>query len=249
MIKRKKTLMDLTPLLDVILIMIFGVLLASSSAFNTQNEEHEKELKEKSKEFESSISENQSLKSLNEELELKNKELNSKIENLNYQLSEMKKSNEDLEDAFENIFNQNSVELKEMISNSKSGLNEKINSYKLIDKQSTNSLSKDIITLAEMKSKFRFIEVALKGESGRLVIDGKEAPIYVSKDTDLEKIKEVIEESIERLNGSSQMILIAATWLDEDVKKDSFDVLWKSIRELELLYGKTRFFKIKYKLN
>ncbi|GMQ59627.1 hypothetical protein AN1V17_40260 [Vallitalea sediminicola] len=245
---KQKIFLDLTPLLDVVLILLFAFML------NVNASSSEKENK------------------LNGEQELNN-ELQSTINAKEKQIAELEKNIIDLQKEVDNI-NDTMEEISFDVANEKETLLnvsenlakwfssnentlEEIAKSKDIDKLINNdSLLEQLHKYETISKKYFFIDIKLKSTQNKLFINNQDTNTYITleeingaegKSNKKEQIKDIIEKVIDNREGGYTFILI--TLSEEDhVYRYAFNLVWDAIKEIQQKHGTNKIFKTKYVL-
>ncbi|NLL70047.1 MAG: hypothetical protein GX238_02825 [Epulopiscium sp.] len=226
---KKRAIIELTALLDVVLILLFMFIFNVSasqenleqSLHHTQNSNQQllAELKEKNQQLEQIQKERQDVeqlvKSLSSFLQMQEDELFSIINDLSE--SEQKKFIETLDPWLD-------------------------------EKQ----IIQELLQYQTLQSFFYTIHIGLKSGENELWINNQPTGITISvgeiqNPENYEKKKKQImasiEKEIQRPSGEANRILLSLSLLDEEVYQYAYEITWYAITEIENKYGPQRIFK------
>jgi biopolymer transport protein ExbD len=245
---KQKIFLDLTPLLDVVLILLFAFMLNVNVATS------EKDIKIQEK--------NQINATLKETINDKNehiKQLQSNIKNLNQMINKLQDNMDEL--SFDTA---NEKETIKKISNNLAKWF-KDNQYKLdniTNEDSINSLIDEDSLLKQLSKyetiskKYFFIDIKLKSSSNKLFINGEDAKTFISleeiltdddKNNKKEQVKDIIEKVIDNREGGYTFILITLSE-EDNVYRYAYTLVWEAIKDIEQKHGTDKIFKAKYVL-
>ncbi|MCT4596842.1 MAG: hypothetical protein N4A50_03030 [Vallitalea sp.] len=245
---KQKIFLDLTPLLDVVLILLFAFMLN----VNVANSEKDNKIQEK----------NQINATLKETINDKNehiKQLQSNIQNLNQMINKLQNNMDEL--SFD------TANEKETIKNISNNLAKwfKDNQYKLdniTNEDSINSLIDEDSLLKQLSKyetiskKYFFIDIKLKSSSNKLFINGEDTKTFISleeiltddaKNNKKEQVKDIIEKVIDNREGGYTFILITLSE-EDNVYRYAYTLVWEAIKDIEQKHGTDKIFKAKYVL-
>ncbi|GKX28037.1 hypothetical protein SH1V18_05170 [Vallitalea longa] len=244
----QKTFLDLTPLLDVVLILLFAFMLN----VNATNSEKDSELngeQQINSELQSTIEEKdeQIAKLENNIIELKNK-----VDNLSKDMDEISFDIANERETLMTVSNN----MAEWFTNNKHTLEELADSEDIGKLADDDSILEQIHKYETISKKYFFIDIKLKSNKNKFFINGKDTNTYIaleemtsveSKENKKEQIKDIIEKIIDDREGGYTFILI--TLSEEDhVYRYAFNLVWDAIKELQQKHGTDKIFKTKYVL-
>ncbi|MCT4687041.1 hypothetical protein [Vallitalea sp.] len=245
---KQKIFLDLTPLLDVVLILLFAFMLninaASSEKDNKLNGEQEL-----NNELQSTIAEKNKqiadLKNIILDLQKEVDNLNNNIDEMSFDIANERDTLLNVSENLTRWFSDNE-EVLEDIADSK-------DTRKLID---DDSILKQLHKYETISKKYFFIDIKLKSTQNKLFINEQDMSTYItleeidSKDgrnNKKEQIKDLIERVIDDREGGYTFILI--TLSEEDhVYRYAFNLLWDAIKDIQQKHGTDKIFKTKYVL-
>ncbi|QUH28403.1 hypothetical protein [Vallitalea guaymasensis] len=245
---KQKIFLDLTPLLDVVLILLFAFMLnvnAASSEKDTKINGEEK----LNNELQSTINEKDK-----HITDLKNTiiDLQKEVDNLNDNIDEMSFDIANERDTLLNV----SENLTKWFSDNEKTL-EDIADSKDIDKLiDDDSILNQLHKYETISKKYFFIDIKLKSTQNELFINEQDMNTYItleeidSKDgrnNKKEQLKDIIEKVIDDREGGYTFILI--TLSEEDhVYRYAFNLVWDAIKDIQQKHGTDKIFKTKYVL-
>jgi biopolymer transport protein ExbD len=237
----KKALIDLTPLLDIVLIILFAFMLNANAHFANADNKNE----ELSKQEQKLLNENQQLAD-------KVKNLEQEISQTNFYRNKEKEFYKDLTAAYFNSLDKNKDEIDKLLNQLDTiKKDEVIEQFeKLLNEK---VLVKEMIKYQEISKRVFFLEVGIATAQNQIYLNSKPTNFFVilpedkgKKEDMKQKIIDLIDNEISSQQGGVGMVLIGLTWLDDEVDKDAYDLVWSAIKGLENTYGNTRFFKTEY---
>lgn len=236
---KQKTFLDLTPLLDVVLILLFAFMLNINAA-SSEDSELTGELKSTIEEKDEQIT----------DLENNIIELENKVDNLSRDMDEM---SFDVTNERETLFTI-SKNMANWFTNNKHTLEELANSKNIENLADNDSILEQIHKYETISKKYFFIDIKLKSTQNKIFINGKDTNTFIAleevtsnqtKETKKEKIKDIIEKVIDNREGGYTFILI--TLSEEDhVYRYAFNLVWDAIKEIQQKHGTDKIFKTKY---
>lgn len=245
---KQKIFLDLTPLLDVVLILLFAFMLninaASSEKDSKLNGEHEL-----NNELQATIDEkDKQIKDLKNnilDLEKEVDNLNDNIDEMSFDIANEKDTLLDVSENLAKWFSDNEETLED-IADSK-------DIDKLID---DDSILKQLHKYEAISKKYFFIDIKLKSTQNKLFINEQDMSTYITleeidskegRSNKKEQIKDIIEKVIDDREGGYTFILI--TLSEEDhVYRYAFNLVWDAIKDIQQKHGTDKIFKTKYVL-
>lgn len=245
---KQKIFLDLTPLLDVVLILLFAFMLnvnaASSEKENKLNGEQEL-----NNELQSTI--NGKEKQI-AELEKNIIDLQKEVDNLNDTMEEISFDVANEKDTLLNV----SANLAKWFSSNENTLEEIAESEDIDKLISNDSILEQLHKYETISKKYFFIDIKLKSTQNKLFINEQDTNTYITleeindsegKSNKKEQIKDIIEKVIDNREGGYTFILI--TLSEEDhVYRYAFNLVWDAIKEIQQKHGTDKIFKTKYVL-
>ncbi len=250
--KTRKSTLELTPLLDVVLIIlfVFMILLANSinEGIQTKNEaqetaeqmqgdldaalENASELEDGLAALEEEIDRLELSGSLTTEQLEKQREISDEqqqtAENLAKAVAEFIGTNQD---GIESLLDENSAPTEQMLSS-----------------MSTEGIAEELLKYEAISRQFYFIDLELKTENNRLYINGESTSVGISNgeagsEEKLDEIKEIIENDLEQRQGGSQMVFISLIVKDRQVRQYAWQTVWDAIGEIQEKYGTDKVYR------
>lgn len=230
---KKRTIIDLTPFVDILLILLFAFLFNISET----NEKAE-------------VATNKSIKLAQENLELKNdlEEKSNSLQDIANQNEKLEKQNTfyknfyiELSNIIEKAFED--VELPENI-----GEDEVERIKKLLENKEINL---DYFIKSEaLKENFFVLDITIQGEEPEIFLNNQKIDFsityeqYASENTRKSKL-DILEERIEsslKNNGIPQLVLITIKQMDDNVFLYSYNLLLEAVKEIQNKYGADRIY-------
>jgi regulator of replication initiation timing len=249
---KKEIDIDITALLDVLLIVLFAVLLNVNTAVNEQSNE----LEEIGMQLEALENEKASLIDENNQLSKENEFLSNELASLNTQLIEAENSY---------VIKYNNLEtiaegLSEWLNISEDMINEMIYTNSSIDFQSSNADTSDTNALIEnifkyevITQKFVFIDLTVEGTENKVYINDQYT-MSISSDewydeslryTTIDKLSSAIDNYINNIDGGYSFILITYEHGD-DVYAYVSNVLSNAIDDVRSHYQDEKILETEY---
>ena len=233
---KKPAHIDLTPLLDVLLLLVFGFMfiLASNSAKLTQTETELETYQTDSAETIASLS-------------AQNEALEQTIANLE---SAMQAQTDTLNTASSGIaeyFSLSEAELESLLSQQSS----EDAAMWLSQNADATEIAKNMVMYELLSQEFYFIEIVLSGDDNHLVINGEKSTVNIqfadvaTTDSKAEKkqtIKNAISSVIDARPGGSSMVFVTLATDNPDVYHYAWSLAWQSVNELTEKYGAKNYF-------
>ncbi|GMQ63980.1 coiled-coil domain-containing protein [Vallitalea maricola] len=245
---KQKIFLDLTPLLDVVLILLFAFMLNINAASSEKDSKLNGE-QELNNELQSTIDEKDK-----QITDLQNNilDLQKEVDNLNDNIDEMFFDIANERDTLLNV----SENLAKWFSNNEEALEDIADSEdidKLID---DNSILKQLHKYETISKRYFFIDIKLKSTQNKLFINEQDMSTYITleeidskegRSNKKEQIKDIIEKVIDDREGGYTFILI--TLSEEDhVYRYAFNLVWDAIKDIQQKHGTDKIFKTKYVL-
>jgi biopolymer transport protein ExbD len=238
---KQKIFFDLTPLLDIVLILLFAFMLnVNAGSTEKENMLHD-EQQLNNKLVDTIKSKDNEISNLKEEIGT----LNKKIDEMSFDISNEKESLINISTNLARWFNTNKDMLNQISTNK--------NIEKLADK---DSILEQLHKYEAISKKYFFVDIVLKSTQNKLFINGEDTNTFISLDEVIspesrknkkEQIKDIIENVIDNKEGGYTFVLI--TLKEEDhVYRYAFTVVWDAIKEIQQKHGTDKIFKTKYVL-
>lgn len=254
--RTRKSTLELTPLLDVMLIIlfVFMMLLANQVNESTQvKRDAEDSIAEMQNDMDAAMSD---LSDTEGELEKLNQDYNELLDEYNMtenellaqkQLSdEQQESAEDLAKAVAEFIDSEEYDIKKLLDANDTASSE------LLDKMSIDNIAEALLKYEALSKQFYFIDIELKSANNRLFINDSSTSLglateqlddqeYVSGKID--EIKDIIEEDIQDRQGGSQMVFITLKVYDREVQQRAWQTVWDAVGEIQEKYGTDKIFR------
>ena len=228
---KRRSHIDLTPLLDIILLMVFGFMFFLTSA-TTQLDQSQAD---NAKIADESAAQVETLTDQNSQLISENAVLSDAIQ---YQAADIDKLNQAVSDYF-------SIDrdiLEQTLSQQDAGDTERYFDHY----SNENNVAYEMVLYDLLKAEFYFVEVVLSGESNQIRINGRTTPIAVTSkdayDTDkrdalIADIKQEISAVIDSRPGGSAMVFVTLSTDNIEVYHYAWDATWDAVTSLQEKYG------------
>jgi chromosome segregation ATPase len=248
MIMNQKIFLDLTPLLDVVLILLFAFMLSINAASSKKDMELNGE-QELNNELQTTINEKEQQIA---ELENNILDLQKEVDNLNNNIDEI---SFDIANGKNTLFYL-SENLARWFSNNENTLEEIAENKDIAKLLDDDTILRQLHKYETISKKYFFIDINLKSNQNKLFINKQDTNVYISleeidskegRTSKIEQIKDIIEEVIDDREGGYTFILI--TLSEEDhVYRYAFNLVWDAIKDIQQKYGIDKIFKTKYVL-
>jgi len=254
--KTRKSTLELTPLLDVMLIIlfVFMMLLAQQVNESTQIKQNaEKSIEEMQDDMDSALSD---LSDTEDELGSLNEDYNELLDNHNMteeellaqkQLSdEQQESAEDLAKAVAEFIDSEEYDIKKLLDANEAASSE------LLDSMSIDNIAEELLKYEAISRQFYFIDIELKSENNRLFINDSSTTLGLATEMlddeeyindKIDEIKDLIEEDMEDRQGGSQMVFITLKVYDREVQHRAWQAVWDAVGEIQEKYGTEKVFR------
>lgn len=229
----KRSILDIVPLLDVILILLFVMMLnVGQSMIELENSASNLERK--------LVEAEENIQLIQEDLDESKKEL----------LNEKMKT-EQLITALSKIIKEDEEKIKNLLNDMQLSDQADLED-KLSDIVMKENLYDELIKYSIVSNKISFIDIYLKGEDNRLYINNEETSLFlhfeevadfrkrISKKTE---IKELIFEVME--NSASSEISLITVKVDSDVDRIAYLLVQEVIDDIEVKYGSNKIIRTK----
>lgn len=252
--KTRKSTLELTPLLDVVLIIlfVFMMLLAQQMAESADIKERaETDVETMEAEM---LAAQDSLESLQEEYDA----LLATSEMTAEELARTKDTSEKQQDTAENLakavaefIDANEDDIQKLLDDNDAP------SKEMLDNMSTEDIAAELLKYEAISRQFYFIDIELKTSANRLYINNESTSLGISFDqvsddagkaNKIEAIKSLIETDIEKRQGGAQMVFITLRVSDDEVYQYAWEVVWSAIGEIQEKYGTDKIFRTHFTL-
>lgn len=233
---RNRAHIDLTPLLDVILLLVFGFMFMLVSA-NTKLADTESELESSQTDTAETIA----------ALEAENEDLLQSVTDLQAALDAQAATLETASEGIAAYFSLNESELSTVLSQQSS---ESVQTY-LSTYAETEDVAKSMVMYELLTQEFYFIEVVLSGEGNHIIINGEKTSVNVrlediesaeSKAEKKQAIKDAISDIIDTRPGGSSMVFVTLSTDNPEVYHYAWSLAWQAVSELAEKYGAKNYF-------
>ncbi len=242
---KKRSIIELTSLLDIILILLFAFMLNMNTAGESLHEEN-LQLKEQTTFL---TGERQGLQT---ELD----QLQTQMEAMQFTHEKEKKTLGELAKGIARFLEVEEEELLSALELVES------NDYERMERMlnqvtERGQIVKELWKHEMLVKRFYFIEVGLKHSTNQLYINDSQTTVTIHHDelknspdriNKKEKIKDTIERFINEREGGIGMMVISLTLLDQEVYQYAYEITWEAIKELQEKYGTDKVFITEYTL-
>lgn len=256
---KKRALIELTPLLDVILLLLFAFLINMQGQSDIQQKEYDEvtqKYEQSQQLLQDTITQKELLENALEVLTLQKNELQEQIikltSQIDYETTANDKEKETLDNAmkaFSEITNTKSEEFNAL-------LNKKEDASKaLSDIVDAQDIVLEMYKYSFVMNRFYFIDIELIGANNRLTINGEETQLAIGEDDNKDnetrreksiKIYDELQHLINARSGGDEMIMIILIVNDTEVYQYAYEIAWEALRELELRANGYRLYKTSY---
>ncbi|MBN2879940.1 MAG: OmpH family outer membrane protein [Clostridia bacterium] len=247
--KTRKSTLELTPLLDVVLIIlfVFMMMLAQQMAESADIKERA-ESDVESMENELAVAED-ALESLQEEYDelLASSEMTAdELERMKYISQQQQDTAENLAKAVADFIDAEQDDIQKLLDENEAP------SAEMLDNMSTEDIAAELLKYEAISRQFYFIDIELKTSANRLYINKESTSLGISFDQvsdeagkadKIEAIKSLIETDIEKRQGGAQMVFITLKVSDDEVYQYAWEVVWSAIGEIQEKYGTDKIFR------
>ncbi|MEX1308086.1 MAG: hypothetical protein AB1Z19_06140 [Eubacteriales bacterium] len=233
---RNRTHIDLTPLLDVILLLVFGFMFMLTSS-NTKLADTETELESSRADTAETIA----------ALEAENEELLQSVANLQAALDAQTATLDTASKGIAAFFSLNQNELETVLSQqSSTSAQAYFSAY-----AETNDVAKSMVMYDLLTQEFYFIEVVLSGDDNRIIINGEKTSVNIrlediesaeSKTEKKQALKTAISSVIDARPGGSSMVFVTLSTDNPEVYHYAWSLAWQAVSELTEKYGAKNYF-------
>jgi len=233
---KNRSNIDLTPLLDVILLLVFGFMFVLA-ATNTQLVDTENALKTNQTDSQASIT----------ALEDENAQLTQQVENLQAALDASEATLEITSQGIADFLSHNQSELTTLLSQqSPQAAQEILTAY-----TSADDVAKHMVMYELLANEFYFVEVVLSGDDNRITINGEKTSVNIRLDdiespeakTDKKQaVKDAISGVIDARPGGSSMVFVTLSTDNPEVYHYAWAIAWQAVSELTEKYGAKNYY-------
>lgn len=254
--KTKKSTLELTPLLDVVLILLFVFMLMLANQVNESaqvKQEADETVAATQEELDKALmdagdleDELEALQEDNDSLRQTGNETQEQLERQKAISDEQQDTAEALSKAVADFIDANEYDIKKLLDE------ENAPSQEMLDSMSIDDIAEEMLKYEALSRQFYFIDVELMSSNNRFFINGESTSLGIAN-SDLEdekyirdkidEIKELIEDDMEKRQGGSQMVFITLEVHDRQVSQDAWQVAWDAIGEIQEKYGTDKIFR------
>ena len=255
--RTRKSTLELTPLLDVVLIILFVFMMLLAGKVNEATETKEQaqtqiaqanknlesaldDITELQRQLEEATSENDLLKQLNEDSAAEIKRIQSIAD-------EQQESAENLAKAISEFIGANQNDIKNLLDENDEESQSKLNAI-----MSAEDVAEELLKYEALSRQFYFIDLELKTSNNRLYINEQSTSVGISSDElgdddykqdKIDEIKNIIEEDLDKRQGGSQMVFISVKVHDRYVRQNAWQIVWDAVGEIQEKYGTDKIFR------
>jgi hypothetical protein len=235
---RKRSIIQLTPLLDVVLLLLFALMIQLSVKDAAQTEAYDVA----NNDLAIAEQEKNVLADEVNDLTIQLASLTQQLDEKGEEIALLQESNDEVLYGLARFLDMNNTEISLLLSSA--------NAFTAYEKMSELSdptkAAEALYNYESLSQKFYFIDVTLASQTNQLLINGNQSTVHVVYDADAspetiayvkENIKQAIESAIQTREGGSSMIMILLQTGDDDVYHYAWRLVWESIGELEQKYG------------
>ena len=228
---KRRSHIDLTPLLDVILLMVFGfmfILTSTTSALDQSRSENERIADENAALVETLTDENATLSSENAALAGAIENQGADIEKLNWAISQY-------------------FHIDRQVLESALSKQDAADAGRYLDHYADeNNVAYEMVLYDLLKAEFYFVEVVLSGETNQIFINGNATPVAIAsedaynpdkRDDLIIDVKREISSVIDARPGGSAMVFVTLSTDNIQVYHYAWDAAWDAITALQEKYG------------
>ncbi len=225
---RRRSLIDLTPLLDIILILVFGFMFVLA-ATSTKLTETEDALKTNQTDSAAAMAALQAVADLKSALDAQTATLDTAAAGI------------------ADYFLLNQGQLESLLAAQSS---EDVSAY-LSNNADSNDVAKSMIMYDLMSAEFYFIEVVLSGDDNRIRINGENTTVNVriddiadtdSKAEKKQAVKDAVSKVIDMRPGGSSMVFVTLSTDNPEVYHFAWSLTWQAVNELTEKYGAKNYY-------
>ena len=258
---KRRSILDFTPLLDVVLLLLFAFMLMMTAQGEKQQQaveaykEQTQEAVDQSSDAKEQVTKltaeqvalQESIDALNEE----KAELESKLDNLTKENEALNCANDQERESLDQVIGglaqflgTNEQQIKSLLEDGDQSALEELTD--------TKEAAAMLHRYKALSQQFYFIDVMLATEGNRLYINNEATTLGIGYDEinehsarvqKIDAIKDEIEAVIRSRQGGSAMIFITLSVKDADVYQYAWDAVWDAIGELQEKYGTEKLFR------
>lgn len=254
--RTRKSTLELTPLLDVVLIIlfVFMMLLANQVNESTQiKREAADSIESMQDDMDTALSD---LSDIQGELENLNEEYDELLDSYNMTEQELleqkiladeqQESAEDLAKAVAEFIDFEEYDIKKLLDAND------VASSELLDNMSIDNIAEELLKYEALSRQFYFIDIELKSTNNRLFINDAGTSLGMSTEQlndeeyisgKVNEIKDLIEENLEDRQGGSQMVFVTLKVYDREVQHRAWQIAWDAIGQIQEKYGTDKIFR------
>ncbi len=237
---RSRSVIQLTPLLDVVLLLLFALLtsLAFTDANRKEGEEETAEL---------IAQQNGIIASLTSD----NAELSTELSEKEDAAHRLEEKNAAVLEGLSLFLDAHDGELQSLLAaTSAKNASNQISAF-----SSPEKAARSLYLFENLYRKFFMVDVVLRGETNQMWVNGIETSVHIvldESDRQSEKsinamkqdIKEVIEEAIRQRQGGAELMMVVLQIGDDAVYHYAWQLIWECLGELEQKYGTEKFYRL-----
>lgn len=241
----KRSIIELTALLDIILILLFAFMMQVNA--NEQNIQSEQQVLQQK---------NVQLVNAQKAFELENELLRHEIEQMRFLHDKEKQTLDTLTRGIARFLQVDEAELLAIIEQSENQTDQQV-AWVLQQFTDDTQVMQELWKHEVLAKRFYFIEVGLKYSYNQIYINGNPTKVTINhqeltttqqRKMKKEEIKEAIEKVINAREGGVGMVFLSLTLLDEHVYQYAYELAWEAIKEEQEKYGTEKMFVSEYTL-
>ncbi len=256
---KKRALIDLTPLLDVILLLLFAFIIVLQGTSDLQAEELDDETSRRIEAEQTADTLSSDVAELQAQVDMllqESVEDDAEIGRLKGLLDTQVIANDDEKQSLEmavDAFQQMTVLNKDQLD---ALLENQSNPAKLLsDMVDAGDMVLELYKYAFVMNRFYFLDIELVGANNRVIINGADTHIIIGADDNIDStsrhdkaivIYDELQEHISTRSGGDEMVMAILIVRDADVYQFAYEIAWEALRELELRASGYRFYKTSY---
>ncbi|MCK5130493.1 MAG: hypothetical protein KAQ68_11610 [Clostridiales bacterium] len=256
---KKRALIELTPLLDVILLILFAFIITMQSETDLQ----QAKVDDLTQEYEAYQEEYDTLEREQSELQTQITQLLQEKSSLEQEVidtsqllddetvanDEEKQTLDTALEGFKQMTQLDNTRLSEI-------LDSKSNPAKILNEMvDADDLVLEIYKYSFVMNRFYFLDVEITGANNRIIVNGTPTSIVIPPEDNLTtasqrtkslKIYDELKKQLDNRSGGDEMILAILIVRDPEVYQYAYNITWEALRELELSASGYRFYKTSY---
>ncbi|MEX1377776.1 MAG: hypothetical protein AB1Z23_09965 [Eubacteriales bacterium] len=256
--KIRKSTLELTPLLDVVLIILFVFMMLLANKVNESIEvknEAEKSVADAEQSRDEALEEIRALQDelaeLNEDYETlkqSNEDIALQLEEQTELSDKQQETSENLAKAIAEFIMANENEMDKLLDDNENAPSDKL----LQNITSTQDVAEELLKFEAISRQFYFIDIELKTSNNRIYINDSSTSLGIAYDEvsddkgaedKVSEIKNLIEKDMEKRQGGAQMVFITLKVRDRAVYQYAWQIVWDAIGEIQEKYGTDKIFR------